>query len=173
MNITLIGMAGVGKSIIGEELAKKLNCKFLDIDEIIENKTGLKLQQIIDDFGDEELVKIEEKAILELGKLNNYVISPGGSVIYSQKTMEFLKRNSVIVFLNASFRSIQKRLTNQDRRGIVGLKKNNLKDLFNKRLPLYKKYADIVIEVPDSFKIDSVIEQILKSVKNPENNRII
>jgi len=78
MNITFIGMSGVGKSIIGKELAKRLNYKFLDIDELIEEKIGLKLQQIIDNSGEKRFLEIEKKTILGLGRLDNCVISPGG-----------------------------------------------------------------------------------------------
>jgi len=50
MNVTLIGMPNTGKSIIGKELAKRLNYKFIDTDEIIEKKLNLKLRQIVNDF---------------------------------------------------------------------------------------------------------------------------
>ncbi|RLG14690.1 MAG: hypothetical protein DRN66_01430, partial [Candidatus Nanohalarchaeota archaeon] len=89
MNITLIGMAGVGKSFIGKHLAERLNCTFVDIDEVIEKKTSLTLQQIIDTHGEEEFLKIEERAILRLNGFNNSIISPGGSIIYSKKAMDF------------------------------------------------------------------------------------
>ena len=82
MNITLIGMAGVGKSVTGKELAKRLDYGFIDIDEIIEKKANLKLQQIIDDLGDDKFLAIEERTVLGLDKLENCIISPGGSVIY-------------------------------------------------------------------------------------------
>ena len=112
---------------------------------------------------------------LELDRFNNYVISSGGSVIYSMMAMKFLKKNSVVVFLDAPFESIQKRLTNQETRGLVGLKKG-LKNLFNERLILYKKYAYITIEMSDYSDISAlgnpietektrdVIEAIIKEI---------
>ena len=41
MNITLIGMSGVGKSLVGKELSKVIKCDFIDIDEIIERKNNM------------------------------------------------------------------------------------------------------------------------------------
>ena len=46
MNVTIIGMPNVGKSIIGKGLAKRLNYKFIDTDTIIEEKLEPKLQQV-------------------------------------------------------------------------------------------------------------------------------
>lgn len=162
MNITLIGMAGVGKSVIGKELAKKLLYRFIDIDELIEKKLNLKLQEIIDQWGEERFLKIEEQTILKLGKLDHSVISPGGSVIYSEEAMEFLKKNSVVVFLNAPLESIEKRIPDRSTRGIIGLKTKNLKGLFYERLSLYKKYADNTIEISEDFDIDTVVKEIFK-----------
>jgi len=168
MNITLVGMPGVGKSIIGRELAKKLNYRFLDIDEIIEKRTKLKLQKILDDFGDDKFLEIEEKTILELNKFNNYIISPGGSVVYSQRAMKFLKKKSIIIFLDISFKLIKEYLLNLSKslskRGIVGLKNKGLETLFKERLPLYKKYADITVKITEDFNINTIIKNIYDKV---------
>jgi shikimate kinase len=161
MNITLIGMPGVGKSVIGRELAARLGFRFVDVDEIIENRSGLKLQEIIDKFGDDKFVELEGEAILGLDKLDNCIVAPGGSVIYAPDAMEFLKENSLIVFLNASLKTIQKRLSNLDVRGIVGLKKKGLKALFDERLALYSRYAGLTIEIPDDSDVDSIIRAIM------------
>ncbi len=169
MNIALIGMAGVGKSALGEELAKRLNYRFLDIDEVIEKKTKLRLQEIIDSSGEDEFLKIEEKAVLGLGELDRCVISPGGSVVYSKAAMGFLKENSVVVFLDASFESINGRITNHSTRGIIGLKNKSLKELFEERLPLYKKYADITIEMPLDFNANAAVDDIIREVSQMEN----
>ena len=164
MNITLIGMSGVGKSVTGKKLAKRLNYEFLDIDKIIEKETGLKLQKIIDDLGDEEFLKIEERTILKLRSLKNCIISTGGSAIYSSKAMEFLKKSSVIVFLDAPFKVIQKGMANKNTRGIVGLKKKELKALFKERLSLYRKYTEITIEMPEDFNINSAVRDIIHKI---------
>jgi shikimate kinase len=164
MNITLVGMAGVGKSAIGRELAKRMNYRYVDTDAQIEEKTKLTLQRILDDFGDDKFTEIEERVVLELGKVDGHIISPGGSVVYSEKAMRFLKENSVVVFLNAPFEGIQKRLANTQMRGIVGLKKKSLRSLFDERLILYKRYADVQIDTSEETDISSVVEEIVRRV---------
>ena len=172
MNITLIGMAGAGKSIIGKRLATRLGYQFIDPDEIIEKKMNLGLQQIIDQFGEGCFLEIEEQAVLDLGPVDHLVISPGGSVVYSEKAMRFLKESSAVIFLDAPFESIQRHIPDQSRRGIIGLKKKDLKTLFRERQSLYQKYSDITIQLSEYPNMDAVLEEILQkffALSQPEH----
>jgi shikimate kinase len=163
-NIVLIGMPGVGKSTLGEKLAQKLGRRFIDVDTVIEQRTGLKLQDIIDRFGDEKFVEIEEEALLSLGECENCLISPGGSAVYSAKAMNVLKRNARVVFLEASLELIRQNITDRETRGIVGLKGRGLKSLFEERAALYRKFADITVAVPADYDIALIIDLILQEL---------
>jgi shikimate kinase len=138
MNITLIGMSGVGKTRIGSLLSAQLGYRFIDIDRIIENNNSKTLQQLIDDSGTKKFLELEEKAILSITDTDNIVISPGGSAIYSEKAMNFLKSISTVVFLDATLDEIKRRTADFSDRGIVGLKEKGLETLFAERLPLYR-----------------------------------
>jgi len=161
MNITLIGMAGAGKSTIGKALAKRLNYTFIDVDRLITEKTGMPLQDLIDKQGDSALIRFEEEAILGLGQLDNCIISPGGSVIYSREAMRHLKEISKIVFLDAPFRSIVRRIPNARKRGIVGLRDRSLKELFEERLVLYNKYADFSIKIRGRENVQGLVDRVI------------
>jgi shikimate kinase len=163
MNITLIGMSGVGKSRIGQLLSKKLNYRFIDVDRLIEEENGGRLQDLIDCLGDAKFLELEEKAILGIGEVCDSVISPGGSSIYSERAMGFLKSISKVVFLDASLEEIKRRRLNFWGRGIVGLKEKGLEGLFLERLPLYRRYADVTVDVAglgDGAVVDRVIERL-------------
>lgn len=162
MNITLIGMAGSGKSTIGRALARRLSYTFIDVDCLITEKTGMTLQALIDKQGDFALIRFEEEAILKLEQVNECIISPGGSVVYSENAMEHLKKVSKIVFLDAPFRSIVKRLRNSRNRGIVGLKDRSLKELFEERIILYNKYADFSIKIRERENVQKIVDRILQ-----------
>jgi shikimate kinase len=164
MNITLIGMSGVGKSRIGQLLAEKLHYSFIDIDRLMEKNSGTKLQEIIDCLGDRKFIEAEAEAILSIGKVSDTVISPGGSAIYSERALEFLKRISTVVFLNASLGEIKRRTPNFSQRGIVGLKEKGLERLFEERQPLYKRYADVTINIENQSAeqiVDMLVERLL------------
>ena len=69
---------------------------------------------------------------------------------------------SKIIFLDAPFRSIVKRLPNARKRGIVGLRDRSLKELFEERIILYQKYADFSIKLKGKENIQDIVEKIIE-----------
>ena len=65
-SISLIGMAGAGKSSVGIKLAETLNLKFVDSDLLIEKNFNQNLQSILDDLGYLKLRSIEEETLLSI-----------------------------------------------------------------------------------------------------------
>ena len=143
-SIVLIGMAGVGKSTIGMSLAKALGFSFIDVDKYIFAKDGKTIQGIIDEEGEEALLQLEKRRMYEID-LPRKVLAPGGSVIYHADLMEYLRQNSILVYLDDSFENIEEKLVGGLDRGIVGLKSKSLRQIYEERKPLYAKYADITI----------------------------
>ena len=163
MNVVLIGMSGSGKSVIGRLLARELSYTFIDVDDLIERKIQMHLQEFIDTFGDEDFIKLEEETIVELN-IQRCVIALGGSCIYSQKAIDHLKKDSIIVFLDVSLEVLQSQITEIEKRGIVYLKRKSYDELFEERLPRYHQYSDITVRT-DSLKVEQIIEQIKRSVQ--------
>jgi shikimate kinase len=143
-SIVLVGMAGAGKSTIGTLLSKALGFDFIDLDHYILEKGGKTIQEIIDDEGEEALLRLEKRRMYEID-LARRVVAPGGSIIYHSDLMKYLKQNSTLVYLDDSFENIEERLTNVLARGIVGLRDKSLRQIYDERSPLYSRYADITI----------------------------
>jgi len=162
MNIVLIGMSGAGKSTLGVLLAKALGMDFVDTDIVIQQHQGRLLQDIIDNNGIEEFMKIEERIISDL-KLKNCIIATGGSVIYSEKAMKFLKQDGQIFYLHVPYEEIKKRLINITTRGIVIKEGNNLKDVYEERVPLYIKYSDKTLDCSNK-DIENCISEIKEQI---------
>jgi len=145
MNIVLIGMPGSGKSTVGVLLAKALSRYFLDTDVYIQAVENKPLQQIIDELGIKAFCQIEENHIICID-LKNAVIATGGSVVYSQKAMQHLAENGLIIHLNLPYEQIEQRVTNLYTRGVVMEKGQTLRTLYQKRQLLYQKYAQLTID---------------------------
>jgi shikimate kinase len=144
-NIILIGMPGAGKSTAGVILAKTLQRGFIDTDIVMQERTGRLLQEILDTGGPATFKDLEEETILSLHPQNS-VIATGGSVIYSNRSMQHLKEGGIIVYLQISFEDMERRLRNIRMRGIVLSGGETLREMYDERIPLYERYADITID---------------------------
>ena len=156
-NIVLIGMPGAGKSTVGVVLAKSLGYDFIDTDLIIQHNTGKKLQDIINESGIEEFLKIEAIVIQSLN-CSGFVIATGGSAVLNEVAMIHLNKISTVVFIDVDFDEIEKRISNITTRGIAKAKNSSLLDVYNDRLPLYQKYADMAIKATNKNTEDIVRE---------------
>lgn len=165
-NIVLIGMAGSGKSTLGVLLAKSLGMPFVDTDLIIQEREGRLLQDIIDSDGVASFIKIEEKAVLSL-TAEGTVIATGGSVVYSCKAIMHLKEKGILIYLDLDFDEIEKRIKNMTTRGIAMEKGKTLRNIYEERIPLYEKYADIIADC-NGKTMEENLEKIIKELKNRE-----
>src|SRR5690554_70883 len=100
-NVVLIGMPGAGKSTVGVLVAKALGMSFVDTDLILQEQEQRLLQEIINEDGIEEFLRIEEGVLLGL-QLQNCVIATGGSAVYSHSAMKYLQEQGRIVYLKVS-----------------------------------------------------------------------
>ena len=82
-NIVLIGMPGCGKSTVGVLLAKALQMDFIDTDIVLQQQQGKKLQEIIDQVGNDAFLKLEEDCVRGLECDQTVVATGGCGNIYS------------------------------------------------------------------------------------------
>jgi shikimate kinase len=163
-NLVLIGMPGAGKSTLGVILAKTLGRNFTDTDIVAQENTGRLLQEIIDEEGTGVFLKTEEKTILSL-HCHNAVIATGGSVVFSEKAMDHLKKDGIVIYLDISFEEMVHRLNNITTRGIVLVAGQSLLDMYDQRVLLYEKYADITIDCSDG-DFEHCIRNVMNELRN-------
>ena len=161
-NIILIGMPGAGKSTVGVVLAKKLGYAFVDSDLIIQSKEGRLLHEIISKRGIEGFWKIEETVNASI-EAHRCVIATGGSAVYGAKAMEHFKQIGSIIYLQLSCDAIADRLGDLSERGVTLKEGQGLPELYDERIPLYEKYADVTI-VCEAMSIRVFVEQIKENV---------
>jgi shikimate kinase len=160
-SISLIGMAGAGKSSVGLELSKQLNLQFIDSDLLIEAKFNQTLQNILDDSGYLKLRDIEEETILSI-ELSNSVLATGGSAVYSASAMQYLKQNSLVIYLEVPFDQILQRVPSFLDRGFAKEPNQSIENAFQERQELYQESAHHVILNTDD--LSSCVTKILSLV---------
>jgi Shikimate kinase len=166
-NIIFIGMPAVGKSAIGVILAKKIGYQFIDTDLLIQEKTGHLLKDIISEKGIDAFLKIEDEVNSQVN-VDKAIISPGGSVVYCENAMKHYKKIGTVVYLKASFEMISPRLGNTTRRGVVLRDGQTLKDLYNERVKLFEKYADITVN-QDYASLMQNVERVVAALEENES----
>ena len=166
-NIVLIGMPGAGKSTVGVVLAKVAGHRFVDSDLVIQETTGKLLHELITEHGMEGFLEIENKINAELN-ITKAIIATGGSVIYGEEAMEHLKEIGLVVYLKLSLESIADRLGDLKQRGVALKEGWGLKELYEERVPLYEKYADLVIDCEQK-SIREITEEIAREYEKIRN----
>lgn len=147
-NIILIGMPGAGKSTLGVVLAKILNYSFIDADLLIQSQCDKTLQKIIDACGPDGFIEVENEVLCTLSA-DRSVVATGGSAVYSDEAMKHLSSIGTIVYLKVSLDELENRLGGLYERGVVmkdgiGM---SLSALYDERIPLYEKYAEVTIDI--------------------------
>ncbi len=143
-NIILIGMPGAGKSTVGVVLAKRLGYRFLDSDLVIQEHYDKLLHELISEYGVEGFWEIEDEVNASI-KTKRSVIATGGSAVYGENAMKHFQKTGIIVYLQLPYEEIAERLGDLHARGVTVREGQTLQELYEERLPLYERYADLTI----------------------------
>lgn len=168
-NIVLIGMPGAGKSTVGVVLAKNMGLRFLDSDICIQEQESCLLHEIIARDGLDGFIEVENRVNASLD-VKNSVIATGGSVVYGKEAMEHLGEIGIILYLQLPYEEIAHRLGDLTERGVAVQDGQTLLDLYEERIPLYEKYADITIRCQDK-SIREIVAEITECVKRLRGHR--
>ena len=159
-NIILIGMPGSGKRTFGKMLAQKLGREFVDADTYLEEKEGKTIKELFtvseDCFRD-----AEERTIQDLAQKEGLVIATGGGVVKRERNITHLKKSGIILFIDRKPEDI---VTDVEvgTRPLLAEGTKKVFDLYNERIALYRKSADVAVENKGS--LDEVMEEMLKTL---------
>ncbi len=159
-NIVLVGMPGVGKTSNGMKIAKKLGRRFVDLDEEAERVSGRKIPEIFASDGEEYFRDLESRVLEDAAKESAAVISCGGGAVLRKSNRRSLRQNGTVVFMKRDLDYLPKN-------GRPLSQKNDLRIMYESRLPYYTEAADLVYEMNGTPEENSSrIIDILKSQLN-------
>jgi len=171
MNLVLIGYRGSGKSTVGSRLAARLKMKFVDTDDLIEDRQGVPVSDIVKSHGWGHFRKLERNTIEEISKEDHLIIAPGGGAVLDTDNVRALRKNGFIIWLKADKQTLLKRMnqdpgTNARRPTLTGKgTSEELKEVMSLREPIYERVSEIQIDT-SMVDVETVVENILIVLKD-------
>jgi len=176
MNIVLTGMRGSGKSFYGRALAKALNWKFLDTDEMIEKEQNATITEIVQKHGWPYFRKLEKTLCQEIANLDERVISTGGGLIIDRENEALLRQNGKIILLYRDIEKCAEYILNghkKDKRPSLKDPSVNILDpetlekelteTWNEREKRYRQSADLIADVTEEKAPEEILEMLANS----------
>jgi len=157
---------GSGKTAVAKELGEKLNIDTIEMDAIVLERNKSRDMEELFKKGGEILLREWEIALAkEWRDIEHAIISTGGGVVLNKIILDYLREpNGNVVFLDVPFNLIQQRVKlDKTARPLFIDIKSALK-LFKHRLPLYKKYSDIIIKSHNK-EPRQIAEEIIKKLR--------
>ena len=164
-NIVLLGFMGTGKTAVGEELAKKLGLKFVDLDTLIEEEMGMSISDIFFNFGESYFRELEKKMVERQSREKNLVIATGGGVVLDDENIENLRQYGILITLTASVDDIYRRLSGTKGRPLLDVPypEKIIREMLELRSPRYE-LADFMVDTT-SRTVEETVEGIIKYIK--------
>lgn len=167
-NVILIGYMACGKSSISKILAKRLNCKLIDTDTYIEEKTGKKITEIFAEEGESFFRQMETDCVKELiekyagSDAEQVVFATGGGLPVREENRSLLKKLGTVYYLKASQETIYERVKGDTTRPLLQCENplERIGEMLAGRKAAYEETADFCIEVDKKTK-DEIAEEIL------------
>ena len=147
-NLYLVGLMGAGKTTVGRVLARRLKLRFLDSDQEIERRCGVKIPVIFEIEGEPGFRGREAAVIGELSQLRGIVLATGGGVVGSKENRQLLAATGTVVYLHAQPDDLYERVRHDRNRPLLATADPlaRLRALYAERDPLYRSIADVVID---------------------------
>ena len=146
--LSLIGMPGGGKSTVGRHLARRLSEGFVDTDAVIERRIGCPIRTFFEQEGEDRFRDIETEVLEELIQSTHGVIATGGGIVLRDANRALLQAHTVCVYLRSTPEELFRRLRHDSKRPLLQVADPlaRLRELYQKRDPLYRQAARFIIE---------------------------
>jgi shikimate kinase len=164
-NIIITGFMGTGKTVVAIELASKLGMKFIDMDQLIEERQEMSIANIFVRYGEKYFREQENKLVKELSQKENMVIATGGGTFLNLDNTRILNQKGQIICLSANPQALYNRLKKKNNRPLI--KGNNILNKINQLLEKRERIYDSFHWKIDTsnLSVQEVVDKIIELLK--------
>lgn len=162
-HVVLIGLMGSGKSAIGSRVAELLGRPFVDVDQVIMERTGLTVRQLWERGGEAAFRPLERDVVVHnLSEEGPDVLaSPAGAVLDPLVKEAMRVAQPFTVWLRASVETLVERVKGSEHRPLLGDDPERaLRTMAAERSELYGALADLVLDV-EGASPDELAQQVV------------
>lgn len=165
-SIVLVGMMGAGKSTIGLRLAKRLHMPFVDTDNLVQEKVGCSIKEMMKYVGEDFFRKKEREVLTETLNNEPMIISTGGGTFIHEDNRELISQKAISIWLKADFDVLLERVSRRNTRPALeeGNKEDIVRKMIAERDPIYAK-ADISVNSDNGSHmiiVETIIDSLIK-----------
>jgi shikimate kinase len=166
-SIALIGMMGMGKSVVGKALEQKTGLPRFDTDEIISSKSRMPIKEIFSTHGEEHFRNLETETLRSMSLEEPAIIVTGGGIVLRAQNVDLLRQLGTVVWLDADEATLRTRIRGLRDRPLLQTANPRaaLSELLAAREPLYRRAADLRVDVSQK-NPQEIAELILENIKN-------
>lgn len=148
LKIACVGLPGSGKSTVGRQLSRRLGLRFIDSDQVIEQRIACSIREFFEREGESAFRDLEQQVMDELTQEGPCVISTGGGAVLRPANRAHLRARTQVVYLHSVPEEVFRRLRHDQNRPLLQVADplSRLRDLYTARDPLYRETAQFVIE---------------------------
>jgi len=165
-NIYLTGFMGTGKTTVGKILASRLGWGFVDLDDLIEQDSSMKITEIFKEYGEQEFRRMEKQALKQSLSKDKFVIACGGGIVLDPENVDLINNQGIGICLWADAEAIYERVRQFTHRPLLNVDnpRQKIRELLDRRRPYYEK---ISCQVNTNAKSpQQVAEEIIALLKN-------
>jgi shikimate kinase len=169
MHIVLIGYRCTGKTSVGKAISERLGKAVVDTDDYIEKKAGRPISNMVEKEGWDFFRDREREAIREITACDDLVIAAGGGAVLNEENVTNLKRNGVVILLEARNETLLQRMraddrTERQRPSLTGKSPlEEIEEVLEVRRPYYEQAMDFSVDTT-SRTIEQVVDEILEKL---------
>ncbi|GAA4321027.1 shikimate kinase [Mucilaginibacter gynuensis] len=164
--IFFVGFMGCGKTTWGRKLATHLNCHFVDLDHLLEEKAGMGVAEYFSSFGEDAFRQLESDLLKQTEYPADAIISTGGGLPCFFDNMEWMNANGKTAYIKLSPKTLAQRLegSKTERPVLQGKKGDELVEFITSKLAERESFYEQATHIIDgiSLSVERLEEELAK-----------